>query len=104
MSLSIPNRSRTFAILSGASITVAERLTGLTLGRSVIVTLCCGESGKGRTRFEVRISLDHRLQRFLVAAVAAIMVGMVAAQQVGIAPPERPPVGVGAEAEDPQRL
>ena len=37
------------------------------------------ESGEGRAGLELRISLDHRLQRFLVAAVAAIVVGMVAA-------------------------
>ena len=39
MSLSIPNRSRTFTILSGASITVAARLSGFTLGMSAIVSL-----------------------------------------------------------------
>src|SRR5438309_718608 len=36
MSLSIPNSSRTFTMRSGASITVAPRLAGLALGRSVI--------------------------------------------------------------------
>src|SRR5687768_7034795 len=103
MSLSMPNRSRTFTILSGASITTAPRLAGLALGKSGMVTLYA-ESGEGGAGFEVRISLYHRLQSLLVAAVAAIMVGMVAAQEVGIAAPERAAVGVGAEAEDPQRL
>ena len=39
MSLSMPNRSRTFTIWSGASITVAARLSGLTLGISAMVAL-----------------------------------------------------------------
>ena len=47
----------------------------------------------------MRISLYHRLQSLLVAAVAAIMVGMVAAQQVRVAAPERAPVGVGSQSQ-----
>ena len=39
MSLSMPNSSRTFTIRSGASITVAARLSGFTLGMSAIVFL-----------------------------------------------------------------
>src|SRR5687767_11730793 len=103
MSLSMPNSSRTRTILSGASIRVVERLSGFTLARSAISRLS-NFSGKGGAGFELRISLDHRLQRFLVAAVAAIMVGMVAAQEIGIAKSQRAPVGIGSKAEHLQRL
>ena len=37
MSESIPNRSRTFATLSGEGISVSARLSGCTLERSVIL-------------------------------------------------------------------
>src|SRR6476619_4086033 len=37
MSESMPNRSRTLAILSGDAITVSLRLSGFTLGRSVMM-------------------------------------------------------------------
>src|SRR5918994_1769322 len=47
MSLSIPNKSRTLAILSGDAITVSLRLSGLTLERSVIAERALGQ---GRLR------------------------------------------------------
>ena len=61
-------------------------------------------SSKGGTGFELRIGVDHGLQRFLMASIAAIMIRMVAAQQMDIALPQSPPVRIRAEAEDAQRL
>src|SRR5688572_1921028 len=63
-----------------------------------------GPSGEGGAALERRISFDHRLQRLLVAAVAAVAVGMVAPDQVEIALPQCPTVRIDLEAEDAQRL
>src|SRR5438046_1735908 len=66
MSESTPKRSRTLAILSGEASSVSARLSGCTLGRSVMRTALnrLGWQGKERhkTLGEVQVSFD--LDRF----------------------------------------
>src|SRR4051812_43976538 len=58
--------------------------------------------GENRAPLERRISLDHCLQCFLVAAVAAVAVGMVKADELGIAGAKAAAVDVEIEAEHAQ--
>ena len=70
MSLSTPNSSRTLAILSGAAITVSPRLSGFTLGMSVIKS-ALGDGGarlnfrdlrrQGKERHEAPCQIDVAL-------------------------------------------
>src|SRR3954452_8047079 len=61
-------------------------------------------SGEDRPPLERRISVDHRLQCFLVAAVAAVAIGMIEADQLGITGAKPAPVDVEIEAEHAQML
>ena len=62
-----------------------------------------GLSGKRGSPLQVLVGRDHLLQFRFVRAVAAVAIGMIAADEFAVAFAECRPVGVRAEPEDAQR-